>query len=72
MSGDGMGSGDGLTRRELLRRGLRIGGAVWAVPVVQILNMSPAHAEGYSNPPQASGQHSPRSPNSPRSPQPRR
>lgn len=37
----------GITRRELLQRGAKIGGAVWAIPVVQAVGMSPAEARGY-------------------------
>lgn len=68
MSGHDIDKADGLTRRELLHRGLRIGGAVWAIPVIQILNMAPAGATGNSHPPQASANESPRSPRSPKSP----
>ena len=43
-------SGEGLTRREALKRGAVIAGAVWAVPVMQVVNMSAAHASsGGSN-----------------------
>ena len=34
----------GLTRRELLKRGAAVGGALWAVPVVQMIGMNPAMA----------------------------
>ena len=34
----------GLTRRELLQRGAKVGGAVWVIPVVQVLGMSQALA----------------------------
>jgi hypothetical protein len=42
-----------ITRRQALRRGTALGGAVlWATPVVQILGMSPALAQAASpNPP---------------------
>jgi hypothetical protein len=36
-----------VTRRELLRRGLKIGGAAWAIPIVQTIGMSPAQANDY-------------------------
>jgi hypothetical protein len=61
------GASGGLTRRELLRRGLRLGGAAWAIPVVQVLNMSPAQASGY-HPTPGPSPHSPHSPGSPNSP----
>ena len=35
-----------ITRREALRRGAKIGGAVWVVPVVNTLGMSAAQAKG--------------------------
>ena len=35
-----------LSRRDLLKRGAAIAGAVWVVPSVQVLNMSAAAAEG--------------------------
>lgn len=35
-----------LTRRELLKRGALVAGAVWTVPTVQVLNMTAAHATG--------------------------
>ncbi len=37
-------SGEGMTRREALKRGAVIAGAVWAVPAMQVVNMSAAHA----------------------------
>jgi hypothetical protein len=41
-----------ITRRQALRRGTALGGAVlWATPVVQILGMSPALAQAASPPP---------------------
>ncbi len=40
----------GLTRRELLRRGARVGGALWAIPVVQVLGMSSAQASDGDSP----------------------
>ncbi len=36
----------GITRREALKRGAAIAGAVWAVPTIQVLNMAPAGASG--------------------------
>lgn len=40
----------GLTRRELLKRGAALGGAlVWATPVVQMIGMSPALASHVSD-----------------------
>ena len=46
---------EGITRREALKRGAAIAGAVWAVPAMQMLNMSAANADdgpdsGVSNP----------------------
>ena len=42
---DGTGTGGGLSRRALIRRGAIIGGVVWAAPVVQSMT-SPAFAAG--------------------------
>jgi len=40
---------EGLSRRDLLRRGAALGGALaWATPVVQVIGMSPALATGTS------------------------
>lgn len=38
----------GLSRRDALKRGVVIAGAVWAVPVVQALSVSEASAEAPS------------------------
>jgi hypothetical protein len=38
----------GLTRRSALKRGVALGVAVWAVPAVEILSISPASAQGAS------------------------
>jgi hypothetical protein len=46
MGSDEIDQVEGITRRDLLKRGARIGGAVWAIPVVQALNMAPAQASG--------------------------
>jgi hypothetical protein len=41
----------GPSRRDLLRKGAIVGAAaVWAVPVVQVISMTPAHAETASTP----------------------
>lgn len=56
---------ESLTRRELLKKGVRLGGAVWVVPIVQTLNMAPAQATGGTKPPTVSGPSSPSSPDSP-------
>jgi hypothetical protein len=47
---DGLGLGsDGISRREALKRGLKLTGAVmWATPVVQAIGMSPALAQNTS------------------------
>jgi hypothetical protein len=39
------GTPEGITRREALKRGAAIAGAVWAVPVMQTLNMAAARAQ---------------------------
>lgn len=36
---------DGLTRRETLKRGLKIGAVLWVTPVVQAIGMRPAFAQ---------------------------
>jgi hypothetical protein len=38
----------GLTRREALKRGVVVAGALWAVPVVQAVGMRPAYAQAPS------------------------
>jgi LPXTG-motif cell wall-anchored protein len=40
----------GVSRRDALKRGLLVGGALWAVPVVQVVTMTEAHAETASGP----------------------
>jgi hypothetical protein len=42
---------DELSRRDALRRGLLVAGAVWTVPVVQMLSVDTAHADVASPPP---------------------
>lgn len=43
--------GSAINRRDMLRRGALVGGAlVWTVPVVQSLSLTPAHAESPSAP----------------------
>jgi hypothetical protein len=46
------GSGGELSRREALRKGLFVAGAVWAVPAVSVLNMDAAAADLASPVPQ--------------------
>jgi LPXTG-motif cell wall-anchored protein len=41
---------DGLSRRDALKRGLLVGGALWVVPAVQVVTMTEAHAETASGP----------------------
>jgi hypothetical protein len=42
----------GLSRRDLLKRGAVVGAtAVWTVPLVQVVSMTPAHADSPSAPP---------------------
>jgi hypothetical protein len=45
---------DGTTRRQALKRGAAIAGAVWVMPAVQALNVSPASADQPSGGPQSS------------------
>src|SRR5438128_1821615 len=40
----------GLSRRALLRRGAAVGAAAWVVPLVQVVSMTPAHADTPSAP----------------------
>jgi hypothetical protein len=41
----------GLSRRDLLRRGAKVGAvAVWTIPIIQVVSMTPAHAESASQP----------------------
>lgn len=48
---------EGLSRRDLLRRGAALGGALaWATPVVQVIGMSPALANVPSPPPPPNGE----------------
>ncbi|NOY55796.1 MAG: hypothetical protein GXP34_07385 [Actinobacteria bacterium] len=35
----------GLTRREALKRGAAVAGALWAVPIVQVVGLRPAYAQ---------------------------
>ncbi len=54
-SGTPNGSG-GISRREALKRGVVLGGAaVWAVPAVQVLNITEAAAQQPSGLPSAPG-----------------
>ncbi len=47
--GDDITTHDGVTRREALKKGARLGGAlVWAIPVVQTVGMSSAMAQTVS------------------------
>jgi LPXTG-motif cell wall-anchored protein len=39
-----------ISRRVALRRGLRVGSALWVVPTVQVVTMTEAHAETASGP----------------------
>lgn len=49
MDEDQVEPGSGITRREVLRRGAILGGAVaWATPVVQVVGMRPALAQAPS------------------------
>ena len=49
---DSTGSSGSMSRRDVLRRGAVVGGAlVWTVPVVQAVSMQAAHAESASAPP---------------------
>jgi len=41
---------DGISRRDALKRGLLVGGAIWVVPAVQVVTMTEAHAETASGP----------------------
>lgn len=42
----------GISRRDLLRRGAVVGAtAAWTVPLVQVVSMTPAHADSPSAPP---------------------
>jgi len=42
----------GLSRRDLLKRGAVVGAAAaWTVPLVQVVSMTPAHADSPSGPP---------------------
>jgi hypothetical protein len=43
-----------ISRRDALRRGAIVGGAVFAVPTVQVLGLSPASAQQVSGPPPTS------------------
>lgn len=40
----------GVSRRDALKRGLFVGGALWVVPAVQVVTMTEAHAETASGP----------------------
>jgi len=40
----------GISRRDALKRGLLVGGALWVVPTVQVVTMTEAHAEAASGP----------------------
>jgi hypothetical protein len=51
MDGVADGSGAGMNRRDLLKRGAIVGAAaVWTVPLVQVVSMTPAHADSTSAP----------------------
>jgi hypothetical protein len=39
---------EGLTRRETLKRGLKLGAVLWVTPVVQVVGMRPAFAQTVS------------------------
>ena len=44
------GGGNGISRREALRRGALVGSALWVVPVAQAVSMTPAAADTASAP----------------------
>lgn len=48
-------SAHGPSRRTMLKSGAAIGGLVWAVPVVQVVSMTPAHAATTSAPTRVKG-----------------
>lgn len=51
---DNVGTGRGVSRRDLLKRGAVVGvAAAWTVPLVQVVSMTPAHADTPSAPPTA-------------------
>jgi LPXTG-motif cell wall-anchored protein len=54
MATDAIDDAQGINRRSLLKRGAVIGAtAVWTIPVVQAVSVTPAHADTTSAPPTA-------------------
>lgn len=45
---------ENISRRKALRRGAMVGGALWVVPTVQVIGLSPASAQQVSSPPSSS------------------
>jgi hypothetical protein len=47
---------EGMSRRHLLKRGVQVGAvAAWTIPIVQVVSMTPAHADSTSKPANGSG-----------------
>jgi hypothetical protein len=47
---------EGMSRRHLLKRGVQVGAvAAWTIPIVQVVSMTPAHADSTSKPASGSG-----------------